>query len=491
MEHENDLPANDLQANDSQIMDDVILHGSQKNYSVNVDTQFQAKVRQTKSAPNEAQKSASERSLLLPVGLYHEKNPIEGTKTAPPTLLKSSKKLSVVLPLSNSVQTFFNISKAIVGAGSFALPWCFKNMGLWAASVTILLIAVLSIYTILVLIKCKRYVAQETLSRYLTYVDISRYAFGVAGAVIVYALMEVASLGVCSAYLVFISSTLKSILPHSWALTDTEIMLCILPPIILLTWLRSFKYLSFTSILGVLSLLAGLTATILYGFLYQHIEPLSDYEAFKWHTYPLSFGTVAFLFCVHFLVLPIEESMKEPQKWPLSLSASIAFVTVSNTAFGFLGYLFFGAATCSIVIINLGSNLWVTIVKACLCVDLLFTYAIVFAPGREVVEKSLLSSKSRWLDLKRNLIRTALVLVTFGCAQVQQFGIITNLVGGFSMCTLGLILPPILYIKFYGSTLSRITLLVNALIALFGIVAVIMTSSITIYSLFNHSDPGC
>src|SRR5690606_38990813 len=77
--------------------------------------------------------------------------------SAPTLLLNPNKKLSHVLPLSNAVQTFFNISKAIVGAGSFALPWCFKNMGLWAASVTLILVAILSIHTILLLIKCKRY----------------------------------------------------------------------------------------------------------------------------------------------------------------------------------------------------------------------------------------------------------------------------------------------------------------------------------------------
>jgi hypothetical protein len=90
------------------------------------------------------------------------------------------------------------------------------------------------------------------------------------------------------------------------------------------------------SILGNMSLVAGMTATLLYGFLFKSLQPLDHYAIFRPDTYPLSFGTVAFLFCVHFLVrqcvnlglnilqvLPIEESMREPQKWPRSLAVSV------------------------------------------------------------------------------------------------------------------------------------------------------------------------
>lgn len=96
----------------------------------------------------------------------------------------------------------------------------------------------------------------------------------------------------------------------------------------------------------------------------------------------------------------------------------------------------------------------------------------VFAPGREIVEKSVLSSDSKWLEMKRNVIRALMVGVTFGLAQVKQFGIITNLVGGFSMSTLGLVLPPIMYIKFYRSSMSIFSIGAHALIALFGAAAV-------------------
>lgn len=62
---------------------------------------------------------------------------------------------------------------------------------------------------------------------------------------------------------------------------------------------------------------------ILVGFLYTKIKPIGEYTAFRPETYSLSFGSVAFLFCVHFLILPIEESMKEQRKFPLSLTVTL------------------------------------------------------------------------------------------------------------------------------------------------------------------------
>ncbi len=54
------------------------------------------------------------------------------------------------------------------------------------------------------------------------------------------------------------------------------------------------------------------------------------------------------------------------------------------------------------------------------CVDLLFTYPLVFAPGREIIENALVHEGDSWINLRRNAIRTVLVMVTFGFAQVRR-----------------------------------------------------------------------
>ena len=59
-----------------------------------------------------------------------------------------------------------------MGAGSFAFPFCMKQMGLIPGTLTMLLLAALCVYTILMLVRTKQMVYAATSKRDITYVDI-------------------------------------------------------------------------------------------------------------------------------------------------------------------------------------------------------------------------------------------------------------------------------------------------------------------------------
>ena len=52
-------------------------------------------------------------------------------------------------------------------------------------------------------------------------------------------------------------------------------------------------------------------------------------------------------------VIPITESMKEPKKFPILLSAVMAIVVALFTGFGILGYAAYGSKIQTVVIVNL------------------------------------------------------------------------------------------------------------------------------------------
>jgi len=83
------------------------------------------------------------------------------------------------------------------------------------------------------------------------------------------------------------------------------------------------------------------------------------------------------------------------------------------------------------------------------CVDLLFTYPLVVAPGREIVENFLVQDDAKWKETKKNVIRLLLVMVTFAMAQIEKFSVITNLVG-IPMSVLAFVIPPLMDIKING-----------------------------------------
>lgn len=66
--------------------------------------------------------------------------------------------------------------------------------------------------------------------------------------------------GIASAYLVFVASTLATILPVS----QTTLMAAITPLMVVLSWLRSFSGVSLISLLGNVSVTVGMTAVLVY-----------------------------------------------------------------------------------------------------------------------------------------------------------------------------------------------------------------------------------
>jgi proton-coupled amino acid transporter len=62
---------------------------------------------------------------------------------------------------SNPLSALVNILKTFAGAGTFALPWAIKQSGVITGIIGIVLLAVISNYTMQLLVKCRRYIQRE------------------------------------------------------------------------------------------------------------------------------------------------------------------------------------------------------------------------------------------------------------------------------------------------------------------------------------------
>jgi proton-coupled amino acid transporter len=262
----------------------------------------------------------------------------------------------------NSIQASFSIIKAVVGAGSFALPGGFKYAGFWGGFFGLIILAFLSNYTIKLLVICKNKLNNEE-GEYITYYDLVLRVLGKYFAISLYIALVITSLGICSAYFVFCAPLLNEMIPsipaYAWTLIMGAITLC-------LCLIRSYKYLSYTSILGDIALMSAVITVIVYGFLNETLVSPMELPGFQWKTYPKFFGAAAFLFCIHFLMLPIEQSMIESSKFTTSLNYSFLFVSILNIVFASMGYLFFKEKTEYLVLFNLKNGSYVYVAKIAL-----------------------------------------------------------------------------------------------------------------------------
>merc|ERR1719238_1605509 len=115
-----------------------------------------------------------------------------------------------------------------------------------------------------------------------------------------------------------------------------------------------------------------------------------------------SFGTVVYLFCVNFLIFPIQQNMARGKEWPVSVQQAVTATAACNAVFAALGYSFFGDETQEIILNNLGPGELLSAVKLLLCVDLLCSYPLVLVSGRDIVEKLILGDGAQAFTQNRD-----------------------------------------------------------------------------------------
>jgi len=448
-----------------------------------------------------------------------------------------------VIAKQTGFQASFSLIKAVVGAASFSLPWAFLQAGMFGGLVGIFILGVFSWYTILQLVECKNSV-DSLKGRYVTYPDLAKEVLGKFAGVMLYLAIVITSVGACSAYLSLCSSLLNTVARDSVLYKDPDdgsnwiFIVMLAAPLVLLSWIRSFRYLSFTSVLGDICLVVGMLCLYIEGFRNNSVDPSKNYPALKIETFPSFFGNAAFLFCIHMLILPVEQSMKKPQNFAPTASISFIVVTLLNVSFATVGYLLFGKDTENNVLDNLSDNPFVDTTRVLLVFDLFFTYIVVLVPSRDIIETSLLSSDpdkeggdehsinsvkrfSKWKDFKRrfcikfhsirrsnavtrvllssgmarNAIRALLVGITMVIAGAfSSFTTIIGLVSGIALSFMAFILPALLHMKIYWEKNDRsfcaffksVRFYIDVFFVIFGCITAVTTTTVTVIDIVKN-----
>lgn len=393
-----------------------------------------------------------------------------------------------------------SIAKAIMGAGSFALPWAFSNMGYIAGPIFMFVLMVFSIISLDLLVKSSRMTAvryssiasaSDTNGLYMedspkkssiasspthahSYVDVARDVFGQTGVRLVYAASLSASMGVCGSYLLFIAANLQSLFwgdEEDDGLSEASIVVLILPFAVALSSVRDMKAFAFASCLGDISVVLGMIVVLVYGLLYHSGNFGKGCIAVgSIETMPLAIGAIGYLFLIHFLSLPIESSMANPEQFHSVAQKTFGACGVVSGIFGVIGYLLFGTETQQIVLLNVQGSIFVSAVKLLLCIDLLLTYPVVMRPSIVIVEQSL----SKLVGSPKSGAKTPSPSVPWSvhiatctllgmCAalasiSVPAFGLLSGLVGGVSQTFLAFVLPPLMYAKIYYASMDFVDL---------------------------------
>ena len=337
-----------------------------------------------------------------------------------------------------------NTVKAIMGAGCFALPWAFTRGGLGFTSACMVGAGALSLYTLKAMLRAKYAAAEAGAGEagLATYSNIAAASMGSVGGTVCDAMICVTCFGICSAYIVFMATTLATVLqPSIPAATQNALVGALAPPMVLLSWIRDLNRLSFTSLLGNVSVAVGMSFVMFVALSQPTFAavPLSVPSSFT-----SIFGSVAFLFFIHFTLPEIEHNMAEKPKFVGAVLKAFLITGTFSAVFGAVGAVGFGPGVSSVVVAMLEGSIAAVVVKLLLVFNLAFTFPVVCRAAFLVLESYFPSVSATGF----RVLRMGFVLFAAYCGvAVPSFGRLVGLVGGVCCTALTITLPPLMLLK--------------------------------------------
>lgn len=348
-----------------------------------------------------------------------------------------------------------NTVKAIFGAGGFALPWAFAQGGLLLVGTCMVASLAFALESLRMLIKSQDVLVasgEATAADVATYAGLTKQAMGSVGDVVCRVMNVVTCFGITISYLIFIAETCKVVVPalvgagpFGAAPTTASMLQLIAPAMIGLSWLREMSGVAVISAVG--------TASVVIGMLVTTIDALGNplqiaaLPTWNFAAFPGFFGTVAFLFFIHFTLFGIKEAMPQPDKFfPAAVKAFTGAAAIA-AVFGIAGAVGYGTSVSSVVVTMLSGPSGIA-VQLLLCLNLMSTYPIMAQSALRICE-DLFKGKSGSVATPTSIgVRTAFTAgALWTAANVPNFGVVLGYVGGVCCSILSLVLPAtILYI---------------------------------------------
>lgn len=393
---------------------------------------------------------------------------------------------------TSNLQCLMHLLKGNIGTGILAMPVAVKYAGLWTGFVGILLIGAMATHCMHVLVRsshilCKRAGAvsmgySEAIETCLKtgplflkrYARIARY--------FVNGLLLFTQFGFCCVYIVFVATNIQQVVStfhtHDIDLRVYEVIIVVaLMPYSLLRNLRALApFSSFANIITFIGLV------IIFQYITRDLYDYTRLPAFSsFSDLPLFFGTAIFAFEGISLVLPLENSMRNPEAFrglAGVLNLGMVSVTCLYTAMGFFGYLRFGQGALSSITLNLPIDNWLYLsVKLMFAIAIFVSYGVQFYVPIKIIwptiEKRIHSE--RWKTHGESLFRIFFVLITASFAVlIPHLDLLIALIGALASSSLAIILPAfieLLTVVVEPQRPSMITIVKDVLLIVLGLIA--------------------
>ncbi|WWC62296.1 uncharacterized protein I303_104892 [Kwoniella dejecticola CBS 10117] len=389
---------------------------------------------------------------------------------------------------ATTTQALLMLLKGFVGTGILFMGKAFFNGGILFSTIVMLVIAGISLWSFLLLVEAYMRVPGS-------FGDIGGALYGKYMRFTILTSIAVSQIGFVAAYTIFIAENLQAFfmavtdcrtyIPVRWLIFGQ--LLVFLP----LAMIRNLAKLSGTALIA--------DAFILIGIFYIGYNEgsvlskygIADVKLFNQNSFPLLIGTAVFAFEGIGLVIPITESMREPEKFPRLLSITMFIVAILFAAAGAASYASYGSQIQTVVIVNLPQeDKFVQAVQFLYSVAILLSIPLQLFPAVRIMENGIFSRSGKHnpsVKWQKNVFRSMIVVFTSllswaGSNELDKF---VSLIGSFACIPLCFIYPPMLHLKACAKT--RKAIVMDYTLIVFGAIVGAYTTVQTVRSLF---EPG-
>ncbi len=373
-----------------------------------------------------------------------EREPMEDSALLTPSKRKRRRKTRGGSGKNTPFNAALLLLKSFVGTGVLFLPRAYFNGGMLFSNLVLLFVAALSYYCFVLLVTTRLKVEGS-------FGDIGGILYGDWMRKLILFSIVISQIGFVAAYIVFTSENLQAfILAVSNCNTYIKITWLILMQMVIFlpfSLFRDIGKLGFTALIADAFIVIGLAYLFYYDVLTLSTNGLADIIQFNQKDWTLFIGTAIFTFEGIGLIIPIQESMKQPSKFPKVMFYVMIIISVLFITMGAVSYAAYGSKTETVVLLNLPQdNKLVNGVQFLYSVAILLSTPLQIFPAIRITENVLFTRSGKYnpyIKWQKNLFR---FFVVFVCALIAWGGAdnmdkFVALVGNFACIPLVYIYP--------------------------------------------------
>ncbi|SMN18594.1 similar to Saccharomyces cerevisiae YNL101W AVT4 Vacuolar transporter, exports large neutral amino acids from the vacuole [Maudiozyma saulgeensis] len=415
-------------------------------------------------------------------------------------------------------KVFLLLMKSFVGTGVLFLPQGFHNGGLSLSIFLLIFFGCYSYWCYYILIQSKVY------TKVASFGDIGLKTYGPWMKFGILLALVLTQVGFSAAYMIFTAKNIGAFLQNVFRIENLKlgyIMFFQLIVFIPLSFIRNISKLSLPSLFANFFIMIGLV--IILFFTMKHLFITLDMKPAEGVIYGINssrwtlfVGTAIFTFEGIGLIIPVQNSMKNPEKFPLVLGLVIITVTLLFVTVAVVGYLSYGSKVETVILLNLPQdNITVNLIQLFYSVAIMLSTPLqlfpaikiienkVFATGGKFILRSTMgeravrqfteSGKANWKvkwakNVGRTFIVSSVVLTAYcGINSLDKF---VSIIGSFCCLPLVYVFPALLHLKCCTSARengddskeTKLLITFDQILVVFGLISMVYTSYQSIFT---------